>query len=132
MKNTAIQSINIEEENFFKLWLTLIQPYLKLRNKEADVLAKFIEYRFEISKRVKDEEEINFILFSTKIRNQIVDELDISNPALNNMISALRKKKYIIKNSINKKLIPNIEYDTDNFKLIYNVNIKRQASSEKN
>lgn len=132
MKNIAIQSINIEEENFFKLWLTLIQPYLKLRNKEADVLAKFIEYRFEISKRVEDEEEINFILFSTKIRNKIVDELDISNPALNNMISALRKKNYIVKNSINKKLIPNIEYDTDNFKLIYNVNIKRQATSEKN
>lgn len=132
MKNIAIQSINIEEESFFKLWLTLIQPYLKLRNKEADVLAKFIEYRFEISKRVKDEEEINFILFSTKIRNKIVDELDISNPALNNMISALRKKNYIVKNSINKKLIPNIEYDTDNFKLIYNVNIKRQATSEKN
>lgn len=123
--NISIQNITVDKERFFILWLTLIQPYLKLRNKEIEVLSKFLEYRYDISKRVDDDEEINFILFSRKIKSEIEIDLDISEHVLNNIISSLRKKKYIVGTAINKKLIPNIDLDvSDNFKLIYNVNIK--------
>lgn len=124
MKNVAIQTITIDKKDFFKLWLTLIQPYLKLRNKEIEVLSKFLEYRYDISKRVSGDEEINYILFSTKIKKDIQADLDISDHVLNNIVSALRKKKYIEGTSINKKLIPNIDDNIDNFKLVYNVNFK--------
>lgn len=124
MKNIAIQSITIDKQDFFKLWLTLIQPYLKLRNKEIEVLSKFLEYRYNISQKVNGDEEINYILFSSKIKKEIQADLDISDYTLNNIISSLRKKKYIEGVNINKKLIPNIDDNTNNFKLIYNVNFK--------
>lgn len=124
MKNVAIQTITVDKKDFFKLWLTLIQPYLNLRNKEIEVLSKFLEYRYDISKRVSTDDEINYILFSTKIRKDIQGDLDITESSLNNILASLRKKGYIIDNNINKKLIPNLNDDLNNFKLVYNVNFK--------
>lgn len=124
MKNVAIQTITVDKKDFFKLWLTLIQPYLNLRNKEIEVLSKFLEYRYDISKRVSTDDEINYILFSTKIRKDIQGDLDITESSLNNILASLRKKGYIIDNNINKKLIPNLNDDLNNFKLVYNVNLK--------
>ena len=124
MKNVAIQTITVDKKGFFKLWLTLIQPYLNLRNKEIEVLSKFLEYRYDISKRVSSDDEINYILFSTKIRKDIQGDLDITESSLNNILASLRKKGYIIDNNINKKLIPNLNDDLNNFKLVYNVNFK--------
>lgn len=124
MKNVAIQTITVDKKDFFKLWLTLIQPYLNLRNKEIEVLSKFLEYRYDISKRVSSDDEINYILFSTKIRKDIQGDLDITESSLNNILASLRKKGYIIDNNINKKLIPNLNDDLNNFKLVYNVNFK--------
>ena len=124
MKNVAIKTITVDKKDFFKLWLTLIQPYLNLRNKEIEVLSKFLEYRYDISKRVSTDDEINYILFSTKIRKDIQGDLDITESSLNNILASLRKKGYIIDNNINKKLIPNLNDDLNNFKLVYNVNFK--------
>ena len=47
--NNNIQHINATEEQFFKLWIEMIQPFLKLRNQEVDMLAKMLYYRYKIS-----------------------------------------------------------------------------------
>jgi hypothetical protein len=122
--NINVQSFNkISREKFFQLWLMILQPFLKLRNKELELLAKILYHRYLISLEVKNKEMLDDLLFSTKMKKQIILELDIPEHAYNNLLSCLRKKKLIIDKSINKQIIPVIREPFDNFKLVYDINI---------
>ena len=122
-ENLNIQSFKVSKEKFFKMWLMILQPFLKLRNKELDVVAKLLYHRYLISLEVKNKEMLDDLLFSTKMKKQIILELGIPEYAYNNILTPLRKKKIIIDNSINKQIIPVISEPFGNFKLIYNLDI---------
>lgn len=122
-KNINIQSFKVSKEKFFKMWLTILQPFLKLRNKELELLAKLLYHRYLISLEVKNKEMLDELLFSSKIKKQILTELDIPEYAYNNILSCLRKKKIVLDKSINKQIIPIIQEPFDNFKLVYNIDI---------
>lgn len=122
-KNINIQSFKVDKERFFKMWLTILQPFLKLRNKELELLAKLLYHRYLISLEVKNKEMLDELLFSSKIKKKILSELDIPEHAYNNLLSCLRKKKIVIDKSINKQIIPIITEPFDNFKLVYNIDI---------
>jgi hypothetical protein len=122
-KNINIQSFKVTKEKFFKMWLTILQPFLKLRNKELELLAKLLYHRYLISLEVKNKEMLDELLFSSKIKKKILSELDIPEHAYNNLLSCLRKKKIVIDKSINKQIIPTITEPFDNFKLVYNIDI---------
>lgn len=122
-KNINIQSFKVSEENFFKMWLMILQPFLKLRNKELELLAKMLYHRHLISLEVKNKEMLDELLFSTKIKKKILQELDIPEYAYNNLLTCLRKKNVINDKSINKQIIPVIKQPFNNFKLVYNIDI---------
>lgn len=123
MNNINVQSMKTDEVKFFKLWLMILQPFLNLRNQEVSVLARLLYYRYAISKEVKNKAIVDELLFNTTTRKKIKDDLDIKEYSFNNILSSLRKKKLIVKNSINNKVIPKVEEDFKNFKLIYNIEI---------
>lgn len=112
-----------DEIKFFKLWLMILQPFLNLRNQEVAVLAKLLYYRYIISKEVKNKTIVNQLLFNTTTRKKIQEDLGIKEYSFNNILSSLRRKKLIIKNTINNKVIPKVDDDFKNFKLIYNIEI---------
>lgn len=122
--NINVQSIKVSREQFFKTWLTILQPFLKLRDKELEILAKLLYHRYLISVEVKNKEMLDELLFSSKIRKQIMLELNMPEYAYNNLLTCLRKKKVIQGKSINKQIVPVISEPFDNFKLVYNIDVK--------
>lgn len=125
MKSINVQTLKVDEKQFFKAWLTLLQPFLKLRDQELKVLAMLLYFRHNIQEQVKNKAIIDELLFNTKTRKQIKRELDIESYSFNNILSSLRKKKLIVNNSLNGKIIPNIDSGFTNFKLVFNLEVKR-------
>lgn len=124
-QNINVQTLNVDERQFFVVWLTLLQPFLGLREQEKKVLAALLYYRHSIGQQVKNKAITDELLFNTKTRKKIKDELDIESYSFNNILSSLRKKKLIVNNSLNNKIIPKVEDNFTNFKLVYNVEVKR-------
>ena len=54
---------------------------------------------------------------------KIIEELDLKEYSFNNILSSLRKKKLIVNNSINSKIIPKVEKNFKKFQLIYDIEI---------
>lgn len=122
-ENINVQSFKVSKEKFFKIWLMILQPFLKLRNKELELVAKLLYHRYLISLEVKNKEMLDDLLFSNKMKKQILSELDIPEYAYNNILTHLRKKDIIKDKTINKKIIPVVNDDFKNFKLVYNLDI---------
>jgi DNA-binding MarR family transcriptional regulator len=125
MRNINVQTIKVERKQFFSVWLQLLQPFLKLRDQELTVLASLLYYRYVIHQQVKSKTMVDELLFNTRTRKQIREELDIKNYSFNNILSALRKKGLIVNNTLNQKIVPILDTDEfDNFKLVYNIEVK--------
>lgn len=122
--NVNIQNINVSQEQFFKIWLTILQPFLKLRKKELELLARLLYHRHLISLEVRNKEMLDELLFSSKYRKQVMKDLNMPEYAYNNLLTCLRKKEIIVDNSIKKQIIPVINEPFNNFKLIYNIDVK--------
>jgi|AntDeeMinimDraft_6_1070357.scaffolds.fasta_scaffold31783_1 DNA-binding MarR family transcriptional regulator len=126
MKNVNVQTLKVTEKKFFRLWITLLQPFLKLSEQELNILAYLLYYRHIILKEVKNKSIVNDLLFNTKTRNKIKEDLNIPGYSFNNKLTSLRKKGLIVDNVLNQKIIPVIEDDFTNFKLVYDVNIIKE------
>ena len=125
MKNKALFTINPKsKQEFFILWVSLLNVFLSIRKKEILVLAKIIEKHHELSKTMSDQDELAGVLFSTKIRVEIREELELDELNFNNILCGLRRKKLILKNKINPKLIPQLDNLFKSFKLSYDITIR--------
>lgn len=127
MANINVQTFNTSKQNFFILWLTVLQPFLKLRDKEVTVLGKMLHTRYLISLEVRNPDMLDELLFSSKIRKQMQSELKMEEYAFNNILTSLRGKKMVLGRAINKKIIPVITEPFDNFKLSFNFDIKKDV-----
>lgn len=123
MKNINIQTIKTNEKKFFILWLKILQSFLKLGKQEQQVLASILYYRYLLLKDIKNTRIVENIVMSTEYRKLIKKELKIDTPSFNNTLSSLRRKKILINNKINNKIIPKVETDFKNFKLVYNIEV---------
>lgn len=83
-----------------KAYLQVLNPVLRLKDKEIEVLSSFLA----IWASNRNDENINKKLFSTPIRKAVRKQIDMSEASFNNHITMLRKKKMII----NKQINPNI------------------------
>lgn len=123
MANINLQMLKLSEEGFFKFWLLSLQPFLRLRPQELDVLSRFLYYRYRIMQDTKGMELVETLLFSPKVRSWIKQDLDMKTYAFNNILSSLRKKGMIVDNTLLPKLIPSVEQGFKNFKLVYDIEI---------
>lgn len=118
-KNTNIVRVNIDKNKFFTYWFNFLQIYHKLPPRDIDVLACFLKYRYELSKVIRDEKVLDEVLFSSEVKKKIREECNIQPQHFQVIMSKLKKIKMIENNKINKKFIPNIDDDFNEFKLTF-------------
>src|SRR5690606_26853431 len=123
--NINVQTLKSTEENFFWYYLTVLQPFLNLRKQEVQVLSKLLYYRYRImtQNNISNEIIVNDLLFGTQYRKKIRADLGLEDYSFNNILTSLRKKNIVIENSLNNKIIPKVENNFKNFKLVYNFEI---------
>ena len=122
--------MSVTEEQFFKLWLNMLQPFLKLRPQEIDLLAKLLYHRYLISESVADKNMVDFFLFSSENRKKMRAELKFEVYTFNNNLNVLRKMGLVIGRKINKKIVPSIEKPFDNFKFTYSIDVIKSVKRE--
>jgi len=84
----------------FKAYLQILNPVLKLKDKEIEVLSNFLSIWY----KNKSNKDIDKLLLSTPVRKMVRKSINMSEASFNNHITMLRKKKMIV----GKKLNPNI------------------------
>lgn len=106
------------QKDFFKYWFLFLRPFHNLTDREIDVVVSFLKHRFELNKKISDMEILNKVLMSEDTKRQIREENNISLQHFQVIMGKLRQKKVIIDNKINPKFIPNINEESNNFKLL--------------
>jgi DNA-binding MarR family transcriptional regulator len=95
--------ISTDGRKFFRQYLELINPLIKLRGKELDVMSELLYY----NDKFKDipEEHRWKLIFDYDVKTEIREKLNLSDASLNNNLSALRKKGILVKNRILKSFL---------------------------
>ena len=88
-----------------KAYLQILNPVLKLKDKEIEVLSSFLSIWY----KNKNNDNIEKLLFSTPIRKMVRNSIGMSEASFNNHITMLRKKKIIVDKKINNSILKNIK-----------------------
>ena len=91
-----------------KAYIQILNPILKLKDKEIEVLSSFLSVWF----KNKDNKDIDKLLFSTPVRKMVRKSIGMSEASFNNHITMLRKKDMIKDKFINKIILDNIKQDS--------------------
>jgi hypothetical protein len=130
--NNNIQKVQVTEEQFFKFWLNMLQPFIKLRQQEVDLLSKLLYHRYVISESTSDKTMVDFYLFSPENRKKMRAELDFEIYTFNNNLAILRKKRLVIGKALNLLIVPSIEKPFKSFRFTYVVEIGKALNSKIN
>lgn len=90
-----------DKSKFFKFYIQLLNPLLKLTAREINVLSSMLLIYYSNRNNPKIDE----LLFSTETRKVLRASLNLSEPSLNNSFMILRKKELIKDNKLNKVLL---------------------------
>lgn len=110
-------------EDFYRVYLRLINGTLYLSDREIDVLAELMDSRNldELTKKYLSPADLNEVLFGPTNRKLIQKKLGISQHNLNNYIKTLKDKRMLLENDeyglhinprlmISKQSITSIEF----------------------
>ena len=112
------------ESKFFRQYLELLNPLLRLRGKELDVLAELLYHNHKLIDIPLEHRWKLIFDYDTKM--EIRSKLQLSDASMNNNLSALRKKGVIENNKVN----PNYVVLPENkFILGFKFNIEESASN---
>lgn len=92
-----IVPIDTTTDNFFDVFVSLLNPILKLRKKEADILTSFLRIHFVN----RYDPQVNQKLFSTTTLKAIRESLNMTVASFNNHKFRMRKKEIFIGRTIN-------------------------------
>ena len=104
-------------DKFFKYWILFTRPLHNLTEKEMEVTACILKYRYNLSKVIIDNDVLDVMLFGEDTRNKIKAECGISSAFFQVILGKLRKVNIIKDNKINPRFIPNFKSNED-FKLL--------------
>ncbi|MAH44671.1 hypothetical protein CMI37_02530 [Candidatus Pacearchaeota archaeon] len=110
--------IKTTKGKFFRQYLELLNPLLRLRGKELDVLAEILYYNHKLEKI--PEKHRWKLIFDYDTKTEICQKLQLSDASLNNNLSALRKKGIIKKNKVTNGFLI---YPNNYCKLTFSFNI---------
>lgn len=99
------------DTNFFKWWCVFLRPFVTLTDRETDVIASFLRQRWELSKNISDPQILDTMVMSEATKRKVIEECNISLQHFYVVMSTLRKKKVVVGNMIEPRLIPNIRVD---------------------
>jgi len=106
------------DDNFFKYWLQFLSPFHNLPPKVLFVGAAILKKRYELSKKIADDELVDKVLLSKDGGRELREECGISLQHYHNVLCWLRKVKILIDDRVNPRFIPQITGEKDNFKLL--------------
>ena len=88
-----------------KAYLQILNPVLKLKDKEIEVLSNFLS----IWHKNKNNKNLDKLLFSTPVRKMVRKSIGMSEASFNNHITMLRKKKMIVDKKINSAILEGVK-----------------------
>tara|TARA_R100000734_G_C3263548_1_gene61507 strand:- start:39 stop:386 length:348 start_codon:yes stop_codon:yes gene_type:complete len=88
-----------------RAYLQVLNPVLKLKDKEIEVLSNFLSIWY----KNKNNKDLNRLLFSTPVRKMVRKSIGMSEASFNNHITMLRKKKMIVDKKINSSILEAIK-----------------------
>lgn len=97
--------------DFFKWWCIFLKPFVNLRDSEIDIIANLLKHRMELSQYISDPTILDSAMMGNATREKILAECGITLKNFYVVMSNLRKKKVIVNNSLNSRLIPNMRKD---------------------
>ena len=106
--NTVVVPVN---DDFFKWWCIFLRPFVKLTNKEIDVMAGFLKQRYELSKTISDPAILDEVMMNDNTKKKVREECGITLQHFYVVMSTLKKRKVIVNGVINPRLIPNVRPD---------------------
>jgi hypothetical protein len=104
--------------NFFRLWLEFLRPFHGLKGKELDVMATFLKERYTLSKVISDNQLLNKIVMNEDTKRKIRNECGITPAHFQVIMTKLRKSGMIVDGQIHPKIIPRLEENPKDFKLL--------------
>jgi len=99
-------TIQTNESLFFKQYLNILKPFLRIGDIEAIVLASICYYDYFIKENPEECKDYPALL-STKHRESLRESEGMSTASLNNIISKLKKREFIIKDADTREFILN-------------------------
>lgn len=104
---------------FFKWYCIFIKPFIGLTDREQDVVASFLNQRYELSKEIKNEATIDSLLMTEDIKKKILEESHVTLQHFYVVMSTLRKKGIFEGNKLIPEVIPNVKEENNGiFKLM--------------
>jgi hypothetical protein len=97
--------INSDMPKSMKAYLHILNPILKLKDKEIEVLSSFLSIWLSNRNNVN----LNKMLFSTPVRKLVRKQIGMSEASFNNHITMLRKKNMIVEKRINPNILKGIK-----------------------
>lgn len=92
--------------DFFVLWLKFLKPFHSLSDRELEVAACMLKYRYILGNVIQDVNILNNVLFSKENKDKMLEELNLTNQYYQVILGKLRKCKFIVDGKINNKFIP--------------------------
>lgn len=99
--------------SFFRNWCVFINPFMKLTNRETDVVAAFLQQRYELSKVISDPVTLDTMLMTDRIKKKVAETAKVTQPHFYVIMSNLKKIGIIVNGILNPRIVPNIR-PTDN------------------
>ena len=98
---------------FFKWWCIVLRPFIFLTDREADVVASLLNKRWELlnNNNIQDPAILDTLMMGNDVLNKVVQECNITKQHFYVVMSSL-KKKGVIKDHIDARLIPNLKDDS--------------------
>lgn len=122
--NNVINIPTSNEVKFFKCWLEFLKPLHKLTDREIDVLASFLKYRYKLSKVVSDQDVLNKLVMGEDTKRKIREECNLTHTYFQVIMTKLKKSKIIDNGIINPRLIPKIDEDSNTCQLLLSFDLQ--------
>lgn len=96
------------------------------------MLASFLAKRFELSQIISEENMLDNVLNSIDIRREIREAVGLTIPQFNILVSKMKRAGVMNGNKIDKHYIPNIQKDTNQYRLtlIFDIDDKYKVDGE--
>ena len=129
--NTTVVGITTPLDwNFFRHWVNFLAPLHKLNKRDADITASLLYRRYQLSQVIFNDEVLDAVLLSTEQKKLTRDEFGLSQQNFQVIMAKLRQKNVIINGRINKRFIPSVTKDADEYRLIIHFRIPKDEGNQ--
>jgi hypothetical protein len=129
--NTTVVGISTSLDlEFFKYWVDFLFPIHKLSRRDADVTASLLYRRHQLSEVISNEDVLDAVLLSTEQRRIMRAQFGLTQQNFQVIMAKLRAKHVIVNKKINKRFIPNLSKDADEYKLTIHFRMPNEKHEE--